>query len=663
MPSNSKFTRDDDGNIAVRVVSNTGVSEQPESMFTTDEDGNVAVRVVYGTGGGGGDSHNKGYFADLEALQEAYPTAEAGDWAIVGSTDTVWIWDTDNSEWVDSDQKGQVTSVNNQTGAVTIKTINNNELVGSGNVELSTYLTYPNTWTTNSTTKAFCDIIAADTTATVGKAYLGEVTFSDLPASMVNGEVVVEIMSGTTSANKVIVLSLKSGNVSPYAWQYVYWNGGTNTSGWKTFGDTLPSQTGNSGKFLTTDGTNTSWGAALVNKATGTDSVVIESTYTNKTNSIKIGKNAAGGDYCVTVGAASSSSTVNNYTTSVGYAAGCTAEYATAIGSRARARANYAIQLGSMQTETSNTDANTFKVANSNGNFEIMSANGTIPADRLVNSINKYSTMPTASADNLGWVVQYTGTTDSTYTHGYIYECVSDGGNPATYSWTAVEVQAGGSSLPSQTGNSGKFLTTDGTDASWGDALALSGGTMTGDIQFNYSTSTTSSSKGVFFYNTSTGEQVKITVKYSNSTSYLKLWKWEMSGWGDGYSLYVPESTTSSTYGKIGTETHPVLRANVKYIKGVNGSDIEVPTTGGTMAVIGVNTTITLASANWSSNSQTVNVTGITATGIVFVSPDPTDQSAYTSAGITCSAQGAGTLTFTCDTTPSADIDVNVVCL
>ena len=259
MPSNSKFTRDDDGNIAVRVVSNTGVSEQPESMFTTDADGNVAVRVMFGEGGGGGDSHNKGYFADLEALQEAYPTAEAGDYAILGSTDTVWIWDTDNSEWVDSDQKGQVTSVNNQTGAVTIKTINNNELVGSGNVELSTYLTYPNTWTTNSTTKAFCDIVAADTTATVGKAYLGEVTFSDLPASMVNGEVVVEIMSGTTSANKVIVLSLKSGNTSPYCWQYVYWNGGSNTSGWKTFGDTLPSQTGNSGKFLTTDGSSTSW--------------------------------------------------------------------------------------------------------------------------------------------------------------------------------------------------------------------------------------------------------------------------------------------------------------------------------------------------------------------------------------------------------------------
>lgn len=54
------------------------------------------------------------------------------------------------------------------------------------------------------------------------------------------------------------------------------------------------------------------------------------------------------------------------------------------------------------------------------------------------------STMPTASADNLGKIVQYTGTTDSTYTNGYFYKCVSDGASTPTYSWEEVEVQAGG---------------------------------------------------------------------------------------------------------------------------------------------------------------------------------------------------------------------------
>lgn len=46
-----------------------------------------------------------------------------------------------------------------------------------------------------------------------------------------------------------------------------------------------------------------------------------------------------------------------------------------------------------------------------------------------------------------------------------------------------VEVGAGGSSLPSQTGNSGKFLTTDGTDPSW--ATVSSGGSSID--YFNYS--------------------------------------------------------------------------------------------------------------------------------------------------------------------------------
>lgn len=100
----------------------------------------------------------------------------------------------------------------------------------------STYMTYPASWPTNSTTKAFCDAIAIDTTAVVGKAYLGEVTFTDISSlGLGNAEVVVEIMSGTTASDKVIVLTMNSGNVSPYLWRYTYWNHGTNVSGWIGF--------------------------------------------------------------------------------------------------------------------------------------------------------------------------------------------------------------------------------------------------------------------------------------------------------------------------------------------------------------------------------------------------------------------------------------------
>jgi len=72
---------------------------------------------------------------------------------------------------------------------------------------------------------------------------------------------------------------------------------------------------------------------------------------------------------------------------------------------------------------------------------------------------------------------------------------------------------------------------------------------------------------------------------------------------------------------------------------------------------------ITLTSAWWSSNSQTVSATGVTASNTVIVSPNPSDFSDYTDAEIYCSAQGSGTLTFTCGTEPTNDIDVNVVIL
>lgn len=171
-------------------------------------------------------------------------------------TNTVAINDTyfyDGTNWTLLKTGSAVTSVNGQTGDVTvqetlvsgtnIKSINGNSILGSGNLELSTYLTYPNTWTTTGTTKAFCDDIAADASAVAGKAYLGEVTLTDLPASMVNAEIVVEIISGTTANDKIIVLTCTSGNTAPYRWQYTYWNNGTDVSGWKTWQEPLVSGT------------------------------------------------------------------------------------------------------------------------------------------------------------------------------------------------------------------------------------------------------------------------------------------------------------------------------------------------------------------------------------------------------------------------------------
>lgn len=212
------------------------------------------------------------------------------------------------------------------------------------------------------------------------------------------------------------------------------------------------------------------------NKISVDDSVFINNT--DILGSIAIGINSTGSF---------------NDTVAVGHDAKASSDYAIAIGGNTNATAAGAIQLGSRGTNgqsATNSDADTFKVGNANGNFEIMSADGTIPEARLA----------------------------------------------------------------------------DTTNAQQGDVLTLD----------------------------STGNAV-----------------WQAGGGGSGI----------------------------------------VATTG------------SLLVANWdpTTHSQTITVTELTATKNVLVSPAPASTADYIAGGIICSGQLNNTLTFTCTTTPSADITVNMM--
>lgn len=73
--------------------------------------------------------------------------------------------------------------------------------------------------------------------------------------------------------------------------------------------------------------------------------------------------------------------------------------------------------------------------------------------------------------------------------------------------------------------------------------------------------------------------------------------------------------------------------------------------------------TVTLTSSGWSSNSQTVSISGMTATLDIVVSPAPASQEAWGKAGIYCSSQGTGTLTFTCKSAPTTNLTANILIL
>ena len=76
---------------------------------------------------------------------------------------------------------------------------------------------------------------------------------------------------------------------------------------------------------------------------------------------------------------------------------------------------------------------------------KVLSANQGYVIKQLIDAkqdIIQYSTMPVASADLLGTIVQYIGADSQAYKGGYWYKCVSDGEVTPTYSWQLIKYSA-----------------------------------------------------------------------------------------------------------------------------------------------------------------------------------------------------------------------------
>lgn len=57
----------------------------------------------------------QGWYATPEALKAAVPTGENGWWAVVGTTDTIWTWDSDTGAWVNTQTKVDLSDYPTQT--------------------------------------------------------------------------------------------------------------------------------------------------------------------------------------------------------------------------------------------------------------------------------------------------------------------------------------------------------------------------------------------------------------------------------------------------------------------------------------------------------------------------------------------------------------------
>lgn len=74
-----------------------------------------------------------------------------------------------------------------------------------------------------------------------------------------------------------------------------------------------------------------------------------------------------------------------------------------------------------------------------------------------------------------------------------------------------------------------------------------------------------------------------------------------------------------------------------------------------------IQTSVNLYASGWVENTQSVAVTGVTASNTVWLAPIPEIQHLYTNYNIICTAQEDGILTFSCEFAPEEDLIVNVV--
>lgn len=102
---------------------------------------------------------------------------------------------------------------------------------------------------------------------------------------------------------------------------------------------------------------------------------------------------------------------------------------------------------------------------------------------------------------------------------------------------------------------------------------------------------------------------------------------------------------------------------NDKVLGVVSGAWAVMTAPGGSGTFTYQTTTASIPTTGWSNDSITVNVSGVTAANDVVLAPAPSSASAYVAAGIFCTAQGAGTLTFTRKRENDSAIIVNVMIL
>jgi len=155
--------------------------------------------------------------------------------------------------------------------------------------------------------------------------------------------------------------------------------------------------------------------------------------------------------------------------------------------------------------------------------------------------------------------------------------------------------------------------------------------------------------------------KIYIYLGLANSATAMELQVWHPIYWHDGTGIRIWTGAEPPTY------TLPA--ATTDTLGGVKVDGTTITANDGVISAVGgggggvsyATQAVRIPASAWSGTTATVNASAATATNDVIVAPAPESVSAWASAGIYCSAQGDGTLTFTCTTAPTEAVTANVM--
>jgi hypothetical protein len=277
-------------------------------------------------------------------------------------------------------------------------------------------------------------------------------------------------------------------------------NGGSGqTTATAAFNALAPSQATNSGKYLTTDGTNTSW-ATVSGGASAATPTALGTVY---------GKTGGSGVYQTFFGYRSGNSSTANYDTALGYQAlfsGASGGNNTAIGMETM----YSTTTGAHNTAIGSYDAGTFPVMSSNttGSYNIAVGNGALKSN-------------TTASNNtvVGYQAAYSNTTGATLTaFGYqtLYSNTTGGDNHAFGDRALKANTTGGNNIAF--GYAPLFANTTGSaNCAFGGLTLLANTTGTNNVAVGHQALTANTTAS---YNTALGFQAlkSNTTGYENTT-------------------------------------------------------------------------------------------------------------------------------------------------